>query len=68
MRFLGYICFLKGYKPENAIIIQPETMRNKEFTQDPKDSNKAISKQQIYVEQRIGGFKVWKIDFIPYNL
>lgn len=52
----------QGYKPENAIIIQPEKKpRNKELTQDQKDSNKAIAKQRIYVEHSIGGFKVWRV-------
>lgn len=54
MRFLGYSCFLKGYKPENAIIIQPKTMRNKAFTQDQKDSNKFM------LSRVLGGAKFGK--------
>ncbi len=52
----------QGYKPNNAIIIQPDKKpKGKELTAAQKERNKQISKERVIVEHSISGFKTWRI-------
>jgi hypothetical protein len=52
----------QGYKPKNAIIIQPDKKpKGKELTSAQKERNKQISKERVIVEHSISGFKTWRV-------
>jgi hypothetical protein len=52
----------QGYKPKNALIIQPlKKPKGKELTEDQKKENQAKSSQRVVVEHAIGGAKIWRV-------
>lgn len=52
----------QGYKPKNAVVVQPmKKPKGKELTDEQKKANAAKSKVRVVVEHSIRGFKIWRI-------